>query len=447
MKKLLIVICFLLIPCLVKATTNVYVPVAGQSQCAGGAPFNSNWIAVGQPIFSADVLAATGWTVNFIDGCIGGTGLLQQSATLGHGSNPAWMGDTPTYTEQAPYTSLMSAIGSNTIKAVLWLGSESDNSDTASNLQGGLQALATHLQTDLNNANLPVIFDVYGQEISGYSYATYPSWTTNQLAEIATIPTISHGYLGGMAYDMLVCNSNIHWCDSTPMAHRMANAFLYAFGYSNYIRGPYITGATRTDANHVSITVTQSAASTGWTSVSNPVGFQIFNGANNVTISNVTLTNPTTITITTSGTVNANAEVRYMMDINPANLGATYTNNLINNIPRDNTPLALPLEIYNGTTSEPPFYSISGTVSGATQSGVTMTLTGASSASTTTASDGTYSFAGLSAGSYTITPSKTGYTFSPTTRTPTISSADITGQDFTASAVVTGTQFFPWKYK
>ena len=436
MRKILLIICFLLIPFCVNATTNVYVSVGGQSNCATGAPFNSNWIAVGQPIFAADVLAATGWTVNFINGCIGGTGLLQQSATLGHGSSPAWMGNPPTYTEQSPYTTLISNIGSNTIKAVLWLGSESDNSDNASDLQGGLQALATHFQTDLSNANLPIIFDVYGQDTEGYSYSTYPSWSTNQLAEITKIPTISHGYLGGMAYDMLVCNSGIHWCDSTPMAHRMANAFLYVFGYSNYIRGPYITGVIRKDANHVSVSIQQNPTSTGWTAVSNPVGFQIFNGASAVTISNVTLTNPTTITITTSGTINAGAELRYMMDINPANLGATYSNNLINNIPRDNTPLALPLELYDATITEASTHTLAGTISGAVQADITVTLTGTAAASTTTASDGTYSFMGLSAGSYTITLGKTGYTFSPTSLNPIITTANITGENFTASAVV-----------
>jgi hypothetical protein len=111
----------------------------------------------------------------------------------------------------------------------------------------------------------------------------------------------------------------------------------------------------------------------------------------------------------------------------------------------DNSTLSYALEPNINITQAASTYTISGTVSGAVQSGVTVACTGQTS--TATAGDGTYSFAGLSAGSYTITPSKTGYTFSPTTRTPTISSENITGQDFTASAVTTGTQFFPWKYK
>ncbi len=82
-------------------------------------------------------------------------------------------------------------------------------------------------------------------------------------------------------------------------------------------------------------------------------------------------------------------------------------------------------------------YSISGTVSGAVASGVTINLTGASTASTTTGTGGTYTFSGLANGSYTVTPSLTGYTFSPTSTAVTISSANQTGINFTSTAVPT----------
>jgi len=82
-------------------------------------------------------------------------------------------------------------------------------------------------------------------------------------------------------------------------------------------------------------------------------------------------------------------------------------------------------------------YSISGTVSGAVASGVTMTLSGAGTGSTTTATDGTYTFSGLANGTYTVTPTKTGYTFSPTSTSVTIAGANQTGKNFTATAVTT----------
>ena len=88
-----------------------------------------------------------------------------------------------------------------------------------------------------------------------------------------------------------------------------------------------------------------------------------------------------------------------------------------------------------GGGSSTALFSISGTVTTGSSglSGVTMTLTGTSSASTTTDSSGIYQFTVLAAGPYTITPSKTGCTFSPSSRSVSISTANITGQGFTAT--------------
>ena len=90
---------------------------------------------------------------------------------------------------------------------------------------------------------------------------------------------------------------------------------------------------------------------------------------------------------------------------------------------------------FTATASTTPTYSISGTVSGAVASGVTITLTGTSSGSTLTDSSGNYSFSGVANGNYTITASKTGYTFSPVFSI-TVNGANITGQNFTATANV-----------
>lgn len=68
----------------------------------------------------------------------------------------------------------------------------------------------------------------------------------------------------------------------------------------------------------------------------------------------------------------------------------------------------------NFTATSVATFSISGTVTfgGLGLSGVTMMLSGISATATTDAS-GNYIFSGLVNGSYTITPSKTGFTFSP----------------------------------
>ncbi len=77
-------------------------------------------------------------------------------------------------------------------------------------------------------------------------------------------------------------------------------------------------------------------------------------------------------------------------------------------------------------------YSVTGTVSGAVASKVTVTLNGASS--TTTDAAGSFSFGGLSNGSYTVTPSLIGYTFTPASLVATVSGANVSSLDFSASA-------------
>ena len=65
-----------------------------------------------------------------------------------------------------------------------------------------------------------------------------------------------------------------------------------------------------------------------------------------------------------------------------------------------------------------------------------MNLSGASSANTTTNASGDYTFTGLANGNYTVTPSKTGFTFSPTSLSQTVSGSDITGENFTATSTL-----------
>ena len=83
-----------------------------------------------------------------------------------------------------------------------------------------------------------------------------------------------------------------------------------------------------------------------------------------------------------------------------------------------------------------PTYSISGTITPtASGSGTTVTLTGTSSASTVADANGNYSFTGLANGSYTVTPTKTGFTFTPANQPVTISGANQTAVNFTAQAI------------
>ena len=75
------------------------------------------------------------------------------------------------------------------------------------------------------------------------------------------------------------------------------------------------------------------------------------------------------------------------------------------------------------------------TISGnAGVAGAAIALTGAATASTTSASDGTYSFPGLVAGAYVVTPTLASVTFTPTFLNETIVATDITTANFVAQA-------------
>ena len=94
-----------------------------------------------------------------------------------------------------------------------------------------------------------------------------------------------------------------------------------------------------------------------------------------------------------------------------------------------------------GVTSS---FTLSGSVSpAAAGSGATITLSGAATAIVTADSSGNYTFSNLANGSYTVTPSKTGYSFSPTSQPASINGANVTGVNFTGTSTavwsITGT--------
>ncbi len=78
---------------------------------------------------------------------------------------------------------------------------------------------------------------------------------------------------------------------------------------------------------------------------------------------------------------------------------------------------------------------ISGTVThnGTGLAGVTLSLDGARPMNTLTGKSGEYSFIGLDDGVYTVTPSLTGYFFTPPNRSITISGTPVSGRDFSAA--------------
>ncbi|MFD0725332.1 pre-peptidase C-terminal domain-containing protein [Lysobacter brunescens] len=112
----------------------------------------------------------------------------------------------------------------------------------------------------------------------------------------------------------------------------------------------------------------------------------------------------------------------YVADFVPV-AGSTFTDRVTGTCNRAST----------GTT-----YSISGTVTNSAGTGIAGVTVSNGSASATTSSTGAYTLPGLANGTYTLTPSLSGYTFSPVSRSVTVNGANVTGQTFTGTATSSG---------
>lgn len=84
-------------------------------------------------------------------------------------------------------------------------------------------------------------------------------------------------------------------------------------------------------------------------------------------------------------------------------------------------------------------YSVSGTIigGGSALAGATVTLSGNGSTITITDSNGNYSFSGVQIGSYSILPSKVGYTFVPNNLSVVVIRENFTGKNFEATGSTT----------
>ena len=79
-------------------------------------------------------------------------------------------------------------------------------------------------------------------------------------------------------------------------------------------------------------------------------------------------------------------------------------------------------------------YTISGTISPtAAGNGATVKLTGSATATVTANASGAYTFSGLAAGSYTVTPTQTGYVFNPVSTAVTVTNANVSNVNFTGT--------------
>jgi hypothetical protein len=158
------------------------------------------------------------------------------------------------------------------------------------------------------------------------------------------------------------------------------------------------------------------------------------------------LATPLTITANTQYVVSVNTANAFYADTQ-SGLASTVVNNDLVSVVGNNglygSPGVFPTNTFSNTNyfRDAVFvpgqtYTISGIVS-PSGSGTLLTLSGTSSGTAAADSSGNYSFAGLVPGTYTTTPSKTGFTFTPANQLVTITNTNVTSFNFTAAPVPT----------
>jgi hypothetical protein len=232
------------------------------------------------------------------------------------------------------------------------------------------------------------------------------------------------------------------------------------------------SGATVTLSGAASGTVTADAsgnysfagvANGSYTVTPSKAGFTISPASTNVTVSGANVTNvnftAAALTFSISGTISpaTNGSGATVTLSGPsagtatADVNGNYTFTGLSNGSYTVTPsktnftfapVSTPVTVNNAnvtginfTATSSGSFSITGTITPtASGTGATVTLSGAASATVTANSSGVYTFSALGNGSYTVTPTKSGFTFAPVNQAVTISGANVTGINFTATA-------------
>ena len=91
----------------------------------------------------------------------------------------------------------------------------------------------------------------------------------------------------------------------------------------------------------------------------------------------------------------------------------------------------------------PKKYAVKGTVTPKASEVVDGIAIAMGTRTATTSSTGAYSFNDVDTGSYVVTPTKTGFTFAPSSKNVTVTAADVTAVDFVATGAVAPTHIVP----
>jgi Domain of unknown function (DUF4082)/Bacterial Ig-like domain/Bacterial Ig domain len=291
--------------------------------------------------------------------------------------------------------------------------------------------------TSITLSGSPVSFTT--QTIKGVQYAFFNasagSYSAKYGASTFTVSGTITGTGGNGAAVTLTSGT-------TTVATTTANAS-GAYTFSNLANGSYTvtptqTGFTFTPAsqaitvNGANVTVTAFSSAAQTFTVTGTISGT---GGNAAT---VTLTSGTT----TIATVSASGAGAYAFSnvangsytVTPTQTGFTFT-------PASQAITVNGANVTVTAFSSTAVFTVTGTISGTGGNAATVTLTsGTTTIATVTASGaGAYTFSNLANGSYTVTPTKAGFTFTPASQAITVNGANLTVTAFSSSAIATGT--------
>ena len=213
-----------------------------------------------------------------------------------------------------------------------------------------------------------------------------------------------------------------------------------AYSFSNIANGTYTvtpseSGFTFTPASQ-SVTVNGNpatvpvftATAVAYTVSGSVSGASSGNGATVVLSQNGTTVATTTVS---SGAYSFSNIANGTYTVTPSETGFTFTP-ASQSVTVNGNPATVPV-----FTATAVAYTVSGSVSGASSgNGATVVLSqNGTTVATTTVSSGAYSFSNIANGTYTVTPSETGFTFTPASQSVTVNGNPATVPVFTATAV------------
>jgi len=382
------------------------------------------WHPVSTTSFDASTGSITGWTFNWSPSVVGTFNLLARAIddSLNIGAASA----VTVTVQQSSTVSLFSGATPSTISVSdpnsVELGLKFQSSQI-----GSIAAIRFYkgpLNTGIHTAHL---WTSGGSLLATATFSgeTSSGWQQVNLSpavQIAanTIYVVSYHTPGNYSADDDYFDSAAHTSGplTAPSSPTAGGNGVYAYGTSAVFPTKTYLGS------NYYVDVVFNPASTPTWSISGTISPASLGAGTTVGLSGATTA---TVTADASGNYSFSGLANGTYTVTPSRSGATFN------------PTSQPVTInganataVNFTAASTPTWSISGTISPASLgAGTTVGLSGTTTATVTADASGNYSFSGLANGTYTVTPSRSGATFNPTSQPVTINGANVTAVNFT----------------